>query len=1142
MHCSGCGFENPEGVKFCNECGASLTARCARCGFANQPRAKFCGECGMLLARQSGVGDSPGSRPQARGSQPVSYTHPHLAERIRAEKGAMGARDAAGGERKTITALFADLAGFTALARDLDPEDTRRIIDPALYLMMDAVRRYDGYVAQSLGDGIFALFGAPIAHEDHPQQALYAALRMQEAMRRYAERVRAEKGVPLQIRVGVNTGEVVVRSIRKDDVHTDYVPVGHSTNLAARLEGLANPGSIVVSEQTYNLIEGYFECKALGATQVKGLDTPINVYEVVGVGPLHTRMQVAARRGLARFVGRQGELEQLKTARDRVVAGQGQIVGVMGEPGVGKSRLFYEFLSAYCQNPRLLCLEAFSVSHGKASPYLPLIALLRHYFQMTPQDDERTRREKVMGKVLALDRHLEDTLPYLFALLGIAEPASPLSQMDSEIRRRRTFDALTRLLVRESMNQPLVLVFEDLHWLDSETHAFLAVLSDSLAAARILLLVNSRPEYRHEWGNKTYYTRLRLDPLSGADAQELLGALLGDNPTPHPLTHFILEKTAGTPFFMEEVVQALFEQQVLTRQGGRVTVLRPLADLRLPATVQGVLAARIDRLPPEEKALLQTLSVIGREFGWGLVRRVVGMPEGELRGFLARLQAAEFLYEQPAFPEVGYTFKHALTQEVAYLSLLIERRTALHEQTARAIEHLCQDRLEDHYGELAHHYGRSGNAQKAVEYLHLAAQQAVQRPAYTEAITHLTTALKLLETLPDSPERTHQELMLLLTLGAPLAVTTGFGSPETETVYLRARALCQRLGDTPQLPPVLMGLWLLAVLRAELPAAHQLGEQLFEVAQSNGDPALLLQAHLAVGMTLYYQGEFSAAQAHFEQEAALYDRRQHRFQVLAYGLDLGTSCKRWLALVLWMLGYPDRALEKSREAIALAHELRHSFSLAFSLFWAAMLHQFRRETPAAKERAEATVTLATENGFVQLLPLATLLRAWALAVQEQNREGIAQIRQGLAGYSRTAAGLARPQHLGWLAEAYGHTGQPEEGLSVLAEALAEAHSTQQRFYDAELYRLKGELLLKHSAVRSQQSEATPQSPTPNPHMEAEAEGCFSKAIEIARRQQAKSLELRATVSLARLWQQHEPEQTGFSPVMTACSAKHGVGS
>src|SRR5713101_2319924 len=577
MRCASCGFENPQGTQFCEECGAKLIRACPSCGREVRPTAKFCGGCGTpLTTRQKGRRgrgaegkrrkDRLASSVQRLESKPIAYTPKHLAERILAEREAMEARGAVDGERKTITALFADIKDSTALIEDLDPEDARRIIDPALQLMMDAVHRYEGYVAQSLGDGIFALFGAPIAHEDHPQRALYAALRMQEENARYAERLRREQGINLQLRVGVNTGEVIVRSIRKDDLRTDYVPIGHSTNLASRMESLASGGAVVVSEHTHKLTKGYFEFKFLGAAQIKGVSEPINIYEVQGAGPLRTRLQVAARRGLVRFVGRQSELEQLQKALELAKSGHGQIVGVMGEPGVGKSRLFYEF--KLLSQKGCLVLETFSVSHGKAYAYLPLIDLLKNYFQITPQDDERQRREKVGGKVLMLDRSLEDTLPYLLTLLGIVEPISPLQQMDPQIRRQRTFEAIKRLLVRESLNQPLVLIFEDLHWLDAETQAFLSLLSESVATARILLLVNYRPEYRHTWGNKTYYTQLRLDPFGQAEAEEMLAALLGEKvgaTHASPLQRLILEKTEGNPFFMEEIVQELREQGVLAR-------------------------------------------------------------------------------------------------------------------------------------------------------------------------------------------------------------------------------------------------------------------------------------------------------------------------------------------------------------------------------------------------------------------------------------------------------------------------------------------------------------------------------------------------------------------------------------------------
>jgi predicted ATPase len=577
-------------------------------------------------------------------------------------------------------------------------------------------------------------------------------------------------------------------------------------------------------------------------------------------------------------------------------------------------------------------LDALSVSYGKASPYLPLLDLLKSYFQIQPQDDERGRRQKVIGKVLELDRSLEDTLPYLFALLGIEEQPSPLHQMDTQIRRRRTFEALKRLFLRESLNQPLILIFEDLHWIDTETQDLLDTLSESVAGNHILLLVNYRPEYRHEWDNKTYYTQLRLAPLAKAEAEELLTFLLGSDAGLTALKHLILEKTEGTPFFMEEMVQELIEQGVLVRDAvgarlrlGSSTGQGPFpTNLYIPTMVQGVLAARIDRLAPEEKALLQQLAVIGREFPLSLIRQVIAQPEDELYRLLAALQRKEFLYEQPAFPEVEYLFKHALTQEVAYNSVLHERRKVLHEQTARAMEALYWANLEDHYSDLAHHYSRSGNTEKAVEYLSLAGQQAVQRSANADAVTHLTTALDLLKTLPDSPERARQELAVQLTLGAVLLSTKGYGSPEAEQAYARARELCQQVGETPQLLQALFGLWLSALLQAKLQTARELAEELMGRTQSLQDPTpFTVEAHWALGQTLLFLGELIPARTLLEQGATLYDPRQHSAHAFLYGQDPGVFCLVHAAWALGLLGYPDQALKKNEEALTLARKLTH---------------------------------------------------------------------------------------------------------------------------------------------------------------------------------------------------------------------------
>ena len=535
------------------------------------------------------------------------------------------------------------------LLADRDPEEARQLLDPVLERMMAAVHRYEGTVNQVMGDGIMALFGAPIAHEDHAVRACYAALAMQEAIRRYSDEVRRAHGLEVQIRVGLNSGEVVVRAIG-NDLHMDYSAIGQTTHLAARMEQLAPPGSIRLTAETLRLAEGWVQVTPLGPVPVKGLPAPVEVCELVGAGPARTRLQAFAARGLTPFVGRQAELAALHQALEQAGAGHGQVVAVIGEPGVGKTRLFHEFTHA-SRTQGWLLLESSSTSYGKATPYLPVIDLLKAYFQIEDRDDGRRMREKLTGRLLTLDPALGPTLPAFLALLEVPVEDPPWQALDPSQRRQRTLDALKRLLLRESQVQPLLLVFENLHWIDAETQAFLDGLVESLPAARLLLLVNYRPEYQHGWGSKTYYTQLRLDPLPPASAEALLQSLLGDDAGLEPLKQRLIERTQGNPFFLEESVRTLVETQVLVGEPGAYRLARALPSIQVPATVQAVLAARIDRLPPEEKQLLQTAAVIGTEVPLALLQAIAEVPEEPLRLGLTHLQAAEFLYETRLFPE-----------------------------------------------------------------------------------------------------------------------------------------------------------------------------------------------------------------------------------------------------------------------------------------------------------------------------------------------------------------------------------------------------------------------------------------------------------------------------------------------------------
>src|SRR5438093_2825097 len=691
---------------------------------------------------------------------PLAYTPSYLAEKI------LTSRSALEGERKQVTVLFADLKGSMEQLADRDPEEARQLLDPVLERMIEAVHCYEGTVNQVMGDGIMALFGAPIAHEDHAVRACYAALRMQETVTRYGDAMQRSHGVPVQIRVGLHSGAVVVRAI-DSSLHMDYTAVGQTTHLAARMEQMAKPGSVLTTGETLRLAEGFVQGKALGPVAVKGLADLVEVFELVGPSSTRTRLQAFAARGLTRFVGRQAEFEALRQALERAGTSHGQVVAVIGEPGVGKTRLVYEFIKSHHTHDWLV-LESSSVSYGKATAYLPVRDLFKAYFQIDDRDDGRKIREKLTGKLLTLDAALGPTLPAFLALLDVPVEDRSWQDLDPTQRRQRTLAAIKQLLLRESQVQPLLLVFENLHWVDAETQAVLDSLIDSLPTARLLLLVNYRPEYQHGWGNKTSYTQLRLDPLPPANAEELLQALLGADPSLVSLKRLLIERTEGNPFFLEESVRALVENGGLGGERGAYRPFKTLDSLQVPVTVQAVLAARIDRLPPEEKRLLQTAAVIGTEVPFALLQAIGELSEEELRRGLGHLQAAEFLYEASLFPELEYTFKHALTDELAYGSLLQERRRALHASIVEAIEALSADRLSEQVERLASHALRGQVWEKALVYCRQAGEKAMARSAHREAVGYFEQALSTLPHLPETHVTREQAIDLRLALRSAL--------------------------------------------------------------------------------------------------------------------------------------------------------------------------------------------------------------------------------------------------------------------------------------------------------------------------------------------------------------------------------------
>ena len=850
MRCPSCQVENPSQNRFCEQCGAPLATRCPQCGAPIGPSVRFCGACGHRLIGPGAGAPAHVSRPWVAADQShfVAYPPTYLAEKILTSKSAIE------GERKQVTVLFADLKSSMELLADRDPEEARQLLDPVLERMMAAVHRYEGTVNQVMGDGIMALFGAPIAHEDHAVRACYAALAMQEAIRRYSEEVRRGHGLEVQIRVGLNSGEVVVRAIG-NDLHMDYSAIGQTTHLAARMEQLAPPGTIRLTAETLRLAEGWVQVTPLGPVPVKGLPAPVEVCELVGAGPARTRLQAFAARGLTPFVGRQAELAALHQALEQAGAGHGQVVAVIGEPGVGKTRLFHEFTHA-SRTQGWLLLESSSTSYGKATPYLPVIDLLKAYFQLEDRDDGRRMREKLTGRLLTLDPALGPTLPAFLALLEVPVEDPQWQALDPSQRRQRTLDALKRLLLRESQVQPLLLVFENLHWIDAETQAFLDGLVESLPTARLLLLVNYRPEYQHGWRNKTYYTQLRLDPLPPASAEALLQSLLGDDTGLVPLKQRLIEQTQGNPFFLEESVRTLVETQVLVGNQGAYRLARALPSIQVPATVQAVLAARIDRMPPEEKQLLQTAAVIGTEVPLALLQAMAEVPEESLRLGLAHLQAAEFLYETRLFPDIEYTFKHALTQQVAYETLLQERRRALHARIVEALEALAGERVAEQVERLAHHALRGEVWDKALAYCRQAGEKAMARSAHREAVGYFEQALSALPHLPEQRDTREQAIDLRLALRTALRPSATLGV--SWRLCARPRPSRRPLTTLSRLAQVSVFLSIHFYLMGAYDQAIATAQRALALATAGGDVVLHALANQYLGHRLPCPGRLSA--------------------------------------------------------------------------------------------------------------------------------------------------------------------------------------------------------------------------------------------------------------------------------------------
>jgi class 3 adenylate cyclase/tetratricopeptide (TPR) repeat protein len=894
MRCPRCQHENRPPARFCEECATPLARTCPNCGLPASPTAKFCSKCAQPLA------GPPGAQPPF--ASPEAYTPKQLAERIPTSEAAPE------GERKQVTVLFADVKDSMELLADRDPEEARKILDPVLERMMEAVHRYEGTVNQVMGDGIMALFGAPLAHEDHAVRACYAALRMQQSVKKYAEEVRRSHAAMVKIRVGLNSGEVVVRT-SSSDLHKHYSAVGQTTHLAAWMEQLARPGTVRLTEHTCRLVEGLVQVTSLGTMPVKGVAAPINIFELTGPGAGRTRLKAAATRGLTRFVGRNAEIAALQHALDRAGGGYGQMVAVIAEPGVGKSRLVWELThSERVQQWRVL--EGDAASHEKATPYLPVIELFQAYFQIEDQDEAASIREKVTSKLMPLDEALMPDVVVFLGLLDVPVDDPQWQALDPAQRRRRTLDACRRLLLRESRVRPLLIVFENLHWIDSETQAMLDTLVESLPAESLLLVVTYRPEYQHGWGGKTYYTDLRLDPLPPKSADELLTALLGSDPQLESLKRVLIERTEGNPFFLEESARTLVETGALAGDRGAYCLTTSTDTLTMPATIHSVLAARIDRLPAEDKRLLQAAAVIGKDVPIRLLEAVAEVSDETLGRLLSNLRAAEFLYETRLFPEVEYTFKHALTHDVAYGGILQSRRRALHGRILETIETLYSERLAEQVDRLAHHAVRGEAWDKAVLYLRQAADKAAGRSAHRAAVRYVEEALVALTRVSPTPETTAQAMDLRFAIRNWLFA---LGEHAQIRAHLEeAQGLAQASEDVGRLAWASVYMSNYFWREGDPEEAIALARRALAIADERHDAPLRVTANLRLGQAYHGRGDYRRATGYVRENVVAL---QGDFNLALFGLA-GLPSVFSRGFLVWSLA----ELGEFREGLALGEE------------------------------------------------------------------------------------------------------------------------------------------------------------------------------------------------------------------------------
>jgi class 3 adenylate cyclase/tetratricopeptide (TPR) repeat protein len=1040
MECRNCGHENPTEAQNCAACAAPLVRTCVSCGSEVAAAAKFCSQCGQPL-QPVAVADYP------LFSSPRSYTPQHLVDKI------LTARTTLEGERKQVTVLFADIKGSMEVLVERDMEDARTVFHAVVDRMIEAVHRYEGTVHSVMGDGIMALFGAPLAHEDHAVRACFAALRMQENITKYSSELQRTHGAPIMIRVGLNSGEIIISAIG-NDLQMDYSVVGQTVHLASRMEQMAKPGSILATADTFRFAEGYIAAKPLGPLPVKGLADEVQIYEVTGAGAARTRLQAAAVRGLTRFVGRDAELRQLRSAQQLASHGRGQVVAIVGPAGVGKSRLVHEFVYSHHADDCLV-LESNSASYGHATPYLPVIELLKVYFSVNGTDSVKLIREKVSAKILKLDPSLQDAILPVLDLLNALESDHPFRSLDPLQHRYYTYQAIVRLFLGEAKLQPVIAIFDDVHWYDTLSLGLLNELVVRAQDARMLLIVTCRPEYRDDWRDRQNYRQLRLDPLTSENLAELLRVLLGSDPSVQTLKSFLVERASGNPFFVEEIVRSLVDTGVLEGARGNFRLARPVSSLDVPPTVQAVLAARIDGLPAAEKRLLQEAAVIGHDVPFALLHSICGLPESELRILLDNVQAAEFLNATQLFPDPQYTFTHSLTHDVAYNSVLRDRRRDIHARIVGAIEELYAHRLNEQIERLAHHAVRGELREKSVQYLRQAGGKAAARSALGDARIRFEQALAALKTLPESRESLEQAFEIRLEL-RPVLRQLGEGQQMLD--HLRdAEAVAAQLEDDRRRGLVCAYMITVQSTLDELDEALATGARALQIAERLGDDKLRVVATSYLEQAYCYRGDYEHVVELASKTLATLPSEWNN-EYLGMAVPAAVFDRAWLIMSLAELGRFAQAAPYEAEVINIAEPTQHAFTIGWAHFAASMPPLLKGDWLKARARVEQWITMIRTGNVGIHLPWAIASSAWALAQIGEATEALNRAREAEQLLERQAArGIVG--HRGWAFHAAGRAclllGRLDDARRLADRAIAT--SRRQPGFAAHAHHLLGDI-------------------------------------------------------------------------------------